>query len=71
MTKTDTMISRLEAARRAGVKVQTLDYWLSNRPELLKCHKGGRVFLSREALDKLIAARRIVKGEPVAEGAGA
>jgi hypothetical protein len=60
-------ICRRDAAKRAGVDPQLIDYWAKKHPDLLK-HYGedGRMYVAAKALDAIVALRAALKGPKIA-----
>lgn len=55
----DVTITRQEAARRAGVKVRTVDYWRRVGKISTYTNGLGHVRLDPEEIDDLLALRRV------------
>ncbi|MEI9428647.1 hypothetical protein [Mesorhizobium sp. Cs1299R1N3] len=60
-------ITRREAAKRADVAPQLIDYWTKKFPLLMKHHgEDGKVYVAVKVLDDIIAAKLALKAKAVA-----
>lgn len=64
MTNTQkNLITKRAAATRAGVSMNTIDYWFRTGKLIKYANGTGRIFVDADALEKLITPVPVASGE--------